>query len=587
MNAKAIIRVSIAAVAIMASTACYDDPLAVDVPLAGDRAVGESPTAAQQRSSAPSNEVVKYTASDFADALRDIDNENEVLVWVKSASEARPDSSLFRGQGSDVSVVGLPGSTAAGTRRTDLRVNRLTANPAKTPVGELLSLGGATVTWVAAVMPVMAVRLPDDNLDTALVQLFGHDNVDWIEANQRRAAQPTADPVGNNPVDTKHLRHFVGGAWDHTRGTGAKLGILDSGMAGNVATETYHPDLQENSTSGGVFPLGFVDDGGDCDEDEQADGECLAYDDHGHGTEMVGLAGANDNSLPANDGVGIAPSASVYSMKIAFNADRPGLTCGLPIPMDDDTYCIEADDLIAGIDWAADNGVDVLSMSFGMNPSVSIIAALSYAYNDDDVLLLAGLGNVAGDPDGLVESPWVMGVGGVSDDTNRTHDVNLQHWEIGGYSGGRTTRAACPYPPNQICGIGGYTTFGASQGGTSSATANVAAVATLIRAASPSLTNVQVRNRLKNTAYGRVYRLADAEWAIENVSSVSGTISGPTDITSEGTYSWQVTAAGGLGDYTYSWHKRTGSGSWRGIGSTSQISLWIAEGLPASNFVQQ
>lgn len=171
-----------------------------------------------------------------------------------------------------------------------------------------------------------------------------------------------------------------------------------------------------------------------------------------------------------------------------------------------------------------------------------------------------------------------MGVGGVSDDTNRTHDVNLQHWEIGGYSGGRTTRAACPYPPNQICGIGGYTTFGASQGGTSSATANVAAVATLIRAASPSLTNVQVRNRLKNTAYGRVYRLADAEWAIENVSSVSGTISGPTDITSEGTYSWQVTAAGGLGDYTYSWHKRTGSGSWRGIGSTSQISLWIAEG---------
>ena len=573
MNAKTIIRVSIATVAIMAGSACHDDPMAVDVPLAGDRAVGESPTAAQQRSSAPSDDVVKYTASDFADALRDINNENEVLVWVKSASDARPDSSLFRGQGSDVSVVGVPGSPPGGTRRTDLRLNRATANAAKTTVGQVLAPHGATVTWVAAVMPVMAVRLPDVNLDTALAELFGHDNVDWLEANQRRPVKPIADPVGNNPFDSKHTTHFVGGAWDHTRGTGAKLGILDSGMAGKVATETYHPDLQENPTSGGVFPLGFVDDGGDCDEDEQADGECLAYDDNGHGTAMVGLAGANDNSLPANDGVGIAPSASVYSMKVAFNADRPGLTCGL-LPIGDDSFCVESDDLIAGIDWAADNGVDVLSMSFAGNPSVSVIAALSYAYNNDDVLLLASLGNDSGDPDGYVESPWVMGVGGVSDDTNRTYHVNLQHWEIGGYSGGLTTEADCPTSQDAICGIGGYR----SSGGTSAATANVAAIATLVRAESPGLTNVQVRNRLKNTAYGRVYRLADAEWAVENVSPVSGTITGPTDITSEGIYSWQTTAAGGLGDYTYAWHKRTGNGSWRSIGSTSQISVWIAEG---------
>ena len=213
-------------------------------------------------------------------------------------------------------------------------------------------------------------------------------------------------------------------------------------------------------------------------------------------------------------------------------------------------------------------------------------AALSYAYNDDDVLLLAGLGNDPGQPDGLVESPWVMGVGGVSDDINRTHDVNLQHWEIGGYSGGLTTAADCPASAHAFCGIGGYHTLRASLGGMSSATANVAAIATLIRAASPGLTNVQVRNRLRNTAYGRAYRLADAEWAIENVSPVGGTISGPTDITSEGTYSWQVTATGGLGDYTCSWHKRTGNGSWRGIGDTSQISPGLPRARPALNFAR-
>lgn len=553
-------------------TACDSSELPLTAPVS---TTSESTMSASARASADPD--LNYTASDFADALRDINNENEVLVWVKSANEARPDSSLFRGYGSDVSVVGVPGSTPGATRRTDLRVNRATADAAKVPVGQLLALQGATVSWVASVMPVMAVRLPDENLDTALAQLFGHDNVDWMEANQRRLAAPTADPVGNNPVGSNHTTHFVGGAWDHTRGTGAKLGILDSGMAGNVATETYHPDLQENSKSGGVFPLGFVDDGGDCDEDEQADGECLAYDDQGHGTLMVGLAGANDNSLSAADGVGVAPSASVYSMKIAFNADRPGLTCGL-LPFGDDDFCIEDDDWIAGIDWAADNSVGVLSMSFGAKPSVSVVAALSYAYNNDDILLLAALGNDSDDTDGLVKSPWVMGVGGVSDDTTRTFDVNLQHWEIGGYSGGLTTEADCPAAANAICGIGDYRNLPAILGGTSSATANVAAIATLIRAESPSLTNEDVRNRLKNTAYGRVYRLADAEWAVENVSSVSGTISGPTEITSEGTYSWQVAAAGGRGSYTYSWHKRTGNGSWRSIGSTSQISLWVAEG---------
>ena len=287
-------------------------------------------------------------------------------------------------------------------------MNRTLANAGKTAVGDLLALHGASATWVARALPVMAVRLPDDGLGAALAALFGHDNVDWIEANQRRAAKPTAGPAGNNPVGSNHLTHFVEGAWDHTRGAGAKLGILDSGMAGHAASSIYHPDLRENRAGGGVFPLGFVDDGGDCDADEQADGLCLAYDDQGHGTLMADLTGANDNSLAADDGVGIAPSASIYSMKIAFNADRPGLTCGL-LPFGDDTICLEDDDLVAGIDWAAHNGVDVLSMSFVTNPSTSVTAALSYAYNNDDVLLLAGLGNDAADPDGLVASGTLAG----------------------------------------------------------------------------------------------------------------------------------------------------------------------------------
>lgn len=57
----------------------------------------------------------------------------------------------------------------------------------------------------------------------------------------------------------------------------------------------------------------------------------------------------------------------------------------------------------------------------------------------------------------------------------------------------------------------------------------------------------------------RPYRLADAEWAIENVSPVSGTISGPTDIVSEGTYHWQVTAAGAEGSSSFELRATVGS----------------------------
>ena len=56
MNAKAIFRVSIAVAAITAGTACYDDPLAVDVPLEGDRALPES----QSRRSAAAPRAMRW-----------------------------------------------------------------------------------------------------------------------------------------------------------------------------------------------------------------------------------------------------------------------------------------------------------------------------------------------------------------------------------------------------------------------------------------------------------------------------------------------------------------------------------------------
>ena len=58
MNAQAITRISITAVGILAVAACYDDPLAVDVPLEGDQASEESLTAAQDSRGTASQSAV-------------------------------------------------------------------------------------------------------------------------------------------------------------------------------------------------------------------------------------------------------------------------------------------------------------------------------------------------------------------------------------------------------------------------------------------------------------------------------------------------------------------------------------------------
>jgi len=147
--------------------------------------------------------------------------------------------------------------------------------------------------------------------------------------------------VPGSPSGTARADIKAPEGWEETKGTDATvIAILDTGI------DLVHPDLQNKIISGG---RDFVNDDFD------------ASDDNWHGTHVAGIAAADTNN---NEGIaGVAWNCRLLPVKVL---DDEG----------DGFYSWIAD----GIRWAADEGADVISMSFG-GPSEGAILreALNYA----------------------------------------------------------------------------------------------------------------------------------------------------------------------------------------------------------------
>lgn len=142
-------------------------------------------------------------------------------------------------------------------------------------------------------------------------------------------------------------------------GKGVKIAVLDSGI------DTHHEDL---TVADGVS---FVD-------------YTTSYnDDFGHGTHVAGIIGAKNNSLGI---VGVAPDADLYAVKVL-----------------DQTGTGYLSDVIAGIDWAIDNDMDIVNLSMTTDvDSFALRQAVDEAYAKG-VLLVASAGNT-GTADGSGET---------------------------------------------------------------------------------------------------------------------------------------------------------------------------------------
>jgi len=199
--------------------------------------------------------------------------------------------------------------------------------------------------------------------EEALEGLRNNPNVQYVEANGEMHALAQTLPWGVDRVDADVLHA------DGETGNGADIAILDTGI------DSDHPDLQGNvrggkchadeccgNATGGIF--GCDDNNNDCPHPWD--------DDNDHGTHCAGSADAIDDTEGV---VGVSTEANLWAGKVLNG-------CG------SGSY----DNIAAGIEWAADQGFDVASMSLGGDSSSVVKDACQYAY-DKGVLLVAAAGN--------------------------------------------------------------------------------------------------------------------------------------------------------------------------------------------------
>jgi hypothetical protein len=438
-------------------------------------------------------DLVTGDAAVYAQALADIGPEGEVLVWLKETTTPRPTAEFLLSLPGERETIALPAEAPGAAHRRDLGPTSV-RGAAVQAVVRALSQAGVDDASPMSALPVMAVRLREPVRLAALNVLLRHPNVDYVSAVRAEPVEFHGLPTGLNEADVRHSMHEVLGVWDETRGAGIKIGVIDSGVARIAASGGFHEDaLFTSSTFGsfGVVGMGFVDD--ECGSTAANTGSCIPYDDNGHGSAMVGLVGANDNDV---GGVGMAPFATTYSMKVAWNTHIRG-HCG-DNPFNDNSYCIEEDDYIRAINYAAQNRFHVLNISFSKGADSDVYRALAAAYNTYGVFIIASTGNTVG---GSAQYPAnydvVMGVGGVDAAGNNLHSTAAR--DVSGYAGGLTLQPTCY--KSSYCDAGSPGRYGAASG-SSAAAANVTGAVALVRACYTTETPAQIWTRIVNTSVG-------------------------------------------------------------------------------------
>jgi len=210
------------------------------------------------------------------------------------------------------------------------------------------SEGGVVVKHEYHLIPAVSASLSEQAID----RMRKNPRVAYIEddviltiatdeyANSPGVSHINSEMAHNNGID----------------GTGVKVAVIDTGMDYN------HEDLNDNYKGGYDFVFN------DCDP----------FDDsyNSHGTHVAGIIAAEMNGIGV---VGVAPNASLYAVRVL---DGAGFS--------------KTSWVIAGIEWAVDNDMDVIIMSSGTEKdSKSFRDACRNAY-DAGVLLVAAAGNTYG-----------------------------------------------------------------------------------------------------------------------------------------------------------------------------------------------
>ena len=155
----------------------------------------------------------------------------------------------------------------------------------------------------------------------------------------------------------------IGGAIAHRAGflgSGTKIAILDTGV------DYTHPEVASVFTAGTSFA-------------QDLNGAIInpdGLDDNGHGTHVAGIVAAAINQEGT---LGVAPQAGLYAAKV----------------LDGSGFGLESW-ILAGINWAIDQDVDIINLSLALTAGSPALEAASKAAWDAGILLVAAAGNAGG-----------------------------------------------------------------------------------------------------------------------------------------------------------------------------------------------
>jgi len=250
-------------------------------------------------------------------------------------------------------------------------------------------------------------------------------------------------------------------------GDGIRVAVVDTGI------DFQHPDVQNRVVAHTDFS-----------------GKGNARDGNGHGTHVASII-AGSGAASQGKYKGVAPGAELYIAKVLDDRGR-GFTSNV----------------IAGLDWAAEQQVHVVNLSLGADVSCDGSDALSTACDalvDMGIVVCVAAGN-AGPGRGTVGSPGcahkVITVGATTD-----NDQVALFSSRGPTADGRTKPDICFPGEGIIAARASGTHMGTivneyytSASGTSMATPHCTGVVALLLEAEPHLTPAQIKQRLMDTA---------------------------------------------------------------------------------------
>lgn len=278
--------------------------------------------------------------------------------------------------------------------------------------------------------------------------------------------QPLIEGSGNALIDRLGLER----AWQHTRGDGATVAVIDSGVDGdNVHLQgaiagawcTFRPTAEQLKSDNPQEDL------------------------LGHGTAAAGIIAARP--VDGSDVVGIAPEADVLAIR-AFQTDDT----------ENDRAVGPTTRAIAdAIRVAADRGADIISLSLSQPlPDASMQNAIAYA-RARGALVVASAGNRATSDDDPAQPRYPAAYDGVLGVSALTADGQ---WDPAASFVGGTVDVVAPGQGLLAPWCGGGDTVLGEQVSSSWATAVVSGIAALVAAAHPDETPDQWAHRIMATA---------------------------------------------------------------------------------------